>query len=193
MLLVAIWASVGFVIALYILFIVWRVRVDRRKKAMVRSHTDIDSTLSSVIARAEASMLPDESSPSAPVAMAEARPAPESATSSAATVADALHGISLPNDLAPLTSMAPRGDVGDRVAFWTKVPAEVVGPAFGDELERLGYTIKSIDAHTLAAQRGDARLVAIIHPDGQHAMIAGQRAFPTVPELATVIEVWLVV
>jgi hypothetical protein len=103
-------------------------------------------------------------------------------------VAEALAGIHLPNGLAPLTTMAERGGVGDRVAFWTDVPAEVVGPAFGDELERLGYATTSLDQDTLAAQRGGTNLVAVIHPDGPKATIGTQ---PSVPELSTVIEIWL--
>ena len=114
-----------------------------------------------------------------------------SAAPATATVADALRGIELPNGLAPLTTMAPRAGAADRVAFWTDVPAEIVGPAFGDELERLGYTVSSLDDHTLAAQREDGRLLAIIHPDGHHATIGETQAFESVPELATVIEVWI--
>ena len=191
MVVLAIWALAGLVVALYVLFVVWRLRVERRKNAMQQDST---SSLSSTLARAAASALPAE--PSAPrVDTPVATPAPPGATATTgappATVAEALAGISLPNDLAPLTSMAPRGGTGDRVAFWTAVPVEVVGPAFGDELERLGYTISPLDADTLAAQRGAARLIAIIHPDGPRATIGGQRAFETVPELSTVIEVWI--
>jgi hypothetical protein len=179
MLVVAIWGLAGLVVALYVLFVVWRLRVDRRKKAMQEEST---ATMSSTIARAAAAALPVDA-PAPRVDPSVAEPAP--------TVAEALTGISLPNDLAPLTSMAARGGTGDRVAFWTTVPPEVVGPAFGDELERLGYTVTPLDEDTLAAQRGDAHLIAIIHPDGPKATIGGQQAFETVPELSTVIEVWI--
>ena len=185
MLVVLIWAMAGLVVALYILFVVWRLRVERGKKAMQQEST---STLSSTIARAAASALPSES-PAARIGV-PAAPAP-AFSASPATVAEALSGISLPSDLAPLVSMAERGGVGDRVAFWTTVPGEVVGPAFGVELERLGYTVSSLDEHTLAAQRDGARLITIVHPDAHKATIGGQPAFPTVPELSTVIEVWI--
>lgn len=186
---VLVWVMVAVVIGLYVLFVVWRVRVDRRKKAML---TDSDSAQSSAIARAASAVLPTDPPARASGVVDPLPPQSGAATTSAAsTVADALRGIKLPSDLAPLTTMAPRGGVGDRVAFWTTVPAEIVGPAFGDELERLGYTVSSLDEHTLAAQRDDTRLIAIIHPDAPRATVGDQVAFESVPELSVVIEVWI--
>ena len=194
MIIVAVWALVALFIGLYILFVVWRVRVDRRKKAM-ESGSDTAPSVSSVIARAAWSAppaeVPPDPAPSAPAPASTSTPPSPPGAASATTVAQALAGIVLPNDLAPLTTVAPREGVIDRVAFWTPVPAEVVGPAFGDELERLGYTVSPIDDSTLAAQRVDARLVAAIHSDGHRAMIGQARAFESVPELATVIEIWI--
>jgi hypothetical protein len=184
MVVVLIWLSVALVIGLYVLFVVLRLRAERRRKAMDQN---ADSTPSSTIARAATItppvVPPTTATPTSPTAATT----PASAT----TVAEALAGIHLPNGLAPLTTMAERGGVGDRVAFWTDVPAEVVGPAFGDELERLGYATTSLDQDTLAAQRGGTNLVAVIHPDGPKATIGTQPAFASVPELSTVIEIWL--
>ena len=196
MVVVAIWALVALFIGLYILFVVWRLRVERRKKAPLLDTGSTGSSVSSVIARAAESGLPRDVPLPPTSRVAEARPSPAGSASSAASpgalsVAEALSGISLPNDLAPLTTMAPREGVADRVAFWSAVPVEVVGPAFGDELERLGYIVSPLDETTLAAQRGNTRLVAIIHPDGHRATIGQARAFESVPELATVIEVWI--
>ena len=185
MILAVVWVMVALAVGLYVLFIVWRLRVERRKSA-TPVH-DPDSTLSSTLARA-ATMAPPGPTDAAPAAPVAGDTPSASATT---TIADALRGIELPNGLAPLTTMAPRAGTADRVAFWTDVPAEIVGPAFGDELERLGYTITSLDEHTLAAQRANDRLVAIIHPDGRHATIGEAPAFESVPELATVIEVWI--
>jgi hypothetical protein len=108
------------------------------------------------------------------------------------TVASLLVGIALPRDLAPLTTLSPRPAVGDRVAFWTdRCPAEVVGPEFANELERLGYTVVPLDERSLSAQRDHDRLLVVIHPDGARAIIGDQLAFSTVPDLSVVIEVWI--
>jgi hypothetical protein len=88
--------------------------------------------------------------------------------------------------------MASRSAVGDRVAFWTDVaPAEIVGPAFADELERLGYSVSPLDDRTLSATRHRMELVVAIHPDGRGAIVDGQVGFPSVPEFSVVIEVWV--
>ena len=194
MVIFAIWALVALFIGLYILFVLWRLRVDRRRKAMQSgTGTDVGTSVSSVLARAAWSApradTPPGSAPSGPASPSSPSSQPGPAPST--TVAQALAGIALPHGLAPLTTMAPREGVLDRVAFWTSVPAEIVGPAFGDELERLGYTVSPLDDTTLAAQRADARLLAIIHPDGHRATIGQNRAFDSVPELATVIEIWI--
>jgi hypothetical protein len=103
-----------------------------------------------------------------------------------------LSGISLPNDLVPLTTLSARPGVGDRVAFWTdRAPVEIVGPAFASELERLGYTTVPLDERSLSAQREHERLLVMIHPDGATAIIGGQLAFASVPEMSVVIEVWV--
>jgi hypothetical protein len=189
MVIVAIWTLVALLIGLYVLFVVWRLRVDRRKKAM-QSGGDTATSVSSVIARA-ASSGPPTGVVSAAAPTLTPPPSPSPSPTAVMTVAEALAGIVLPHGLAPLTTMAWREGVVDRVAFWTSVPAEVVGPAFGDELERLGYTVSPLDDSTLAAQRPDARLIAIIHPDGHRATIGQAQAFESVPELATVIEIWI--
>jgi hypothetical protein len=79
-------------------------------------------------------------------------------------VAEALSGISMPHDLVPLTTIAPRPGVVDQVAFSSKLSVDVVGPAFADELERLGYAVTPLDERSLAATRGDDALVVYIHP-----------------------------
>ena|GEM_PF-3984033 len=209
--LVVTWVLVGLVVAGYIWFVVWRFRVDRRKKAAAEA---VESplrqqlaTFGSAPAPSAAPVAPvDPVAPAAPVDPAPAEAAAPAAPAAVApapapppgdgvaTVAAALSGITLPHDLVPLTTMAPRPNVGDRVAFWTgAAPAEVVGPAFADELERLGYTVTPVDLTTLAAVRDDTRLMVVLHPDGPAALLGEGRAFPTVPERAVVVETWLVV
>jgi hypothetical protein len=219
--LVVTWVTAGLVIALYIWFVIWRFRVERRKKA---AQAETDSAMSGAIARAAAraaqaeqvqaeraqptqaqlhpesretprpGLAPTPEPVAAPAPIPEPEPviAPSSTAATTSTVATLLSGIVLPNDLVPLTTIAPRLGVGDRVAFWTDtVPAEIVGPAFADELERLGYSSKPMDDHTLAVQRGEDRLVVMIHAAGRGAMIGDRQAFETVPELSVVIEVWV--
>jgi hypothetical protein len=208
------WTLAGLVVAAYIWFVVWRLRADRRKKA---AEEIADDAMSDVIARTAQRL--SSVTPAGPATSAEpaaSRPptpsAPPTVTSppepyslrnellssapltarSDATVADLVAGIALPHDLVPLTTLAPRAAVGDRVAFWTdRAPAEVVGPAFATELERLGYTMIPLDERTASAQRDHDRLVVTIHPDGDKALVAGQLAFTSVPEGSVVIEVWV--
>jgi hypothetical protein len=201
------WIFAGLVVAAYIWFVVWRFRVERRKKA---AQATSDDAMSDVIARtaqrlSSAPPLGVPSASSVPAASAAVAPTPAAAASApaataaepplepvAATVAGLVSGIVLPHDLVPLTTIAPRSAAGDRVAFWTaSTPAEVVGPAFASELERLGYTVIARDERSLSAQRDDDRLLVMIHPDGATAIIGDQMAFPSVPEVSVVIEVWV--
>jgi hypothetical protein len=107
------------------------------------------------------------------------------------TVADVLRGIELPNDLAPLTTMAPRVGAADRVAFWTNtsVPA-VVAPAFLDALRAIGCEIAPLGADTFAVERDGAHAFINVYADGRAAVIDGKPAYPSVPENAFVVEVW---
>jgi hypothetical protein len=195
--LVLTWILAGAVVGAYIWFVVWRYRVERRKKA---AQDVTDTAMSDAIAKTAQRMTPrlDTSPPpgtsQAAAATPEARPPPPPpfASPTDATVAGLLSGIALPNDLVPLTTIAPRPAVGDRVAFWTdRAPAEIVGPGFAAELERLGYKVIALDERTLSAQRDDDRVLVMIHPDGNKATIGDEAAFPSVPDAAVVIEVWL--
>lgn len=179
------------ILGLYIWWFVVRYRRDQRKKQMAEGA--VTRPLSSVPrpVRPQTTPLsrPEPTVPGMAPATSPATPGPAASSAAAVTVADALAGIKLPHDLLPLTTMAPRVGSGDRVAFWTKAPGEVVGPAFADELERLGYTVSALDQRSLAAARGEDRLVVYIHPDGAAAEIDGRKAFESVPEGAVVIEV----
>src|ERR1700694_2031213 len=195
------WIVAGLVVAAYIWFVVWRYRVERRKK---EAQALTDGAMSEAIAKTAQRLSSAAAAPSAPdvapspsdsFAVTTALPAREPdpvAARSEATVASLVSGIVLPNDLVPLTTMGPRSAVGDRVAFWSdRAPAEIVGPAFAAELERLGYTMIPLDERTLSAQRDDDRLLVVIHPEGDRAVVGGQLAFTSVPERSVVIEVWV--
>jgi len=189
------------VVGLYVLFVVWRYRVDKRKKAMQNQEA---SALTQAIAKTAQQMSSPRPADPAPIARpvvgtplastpVAATPPPDPPAANAdTTVASALQGIALPNGLVPLTTMAPRPNTLDRVAFWTDTaPAEVVGTAFGDELERLGYAVTPLDQQSLAAQRDGVRLIVVVHPDGHAANVGGMQLFASVPERAVVIEVWV--
>jgi hypothetical protein len=198
------WIVAGLVVAAYIWFVVWRFRVDRRKK---EAQAIADGAMSDAIALTAQQLSPMRTTPtpatgpstptasSLPSAIRDALPTQEAspvAPTSTATVAGLVSGIALPSDLVPLTTIAPRPATGDRVAFWTdRAPAEIVGPAFATELERLGFTMIPLDERTLSAQRDKDRLVVMIHPDADSAIIGGQLAFTSVPERSVVIEVWV--
>lgn len=97
------------------------------------------------------------------------RPMPRSAP--AAGIADALVGIRMPCDLVPL--------VLDRLATdhitlsTTGHPADEVGTALADEVERLGYVVRPLSDHEVLATRGSIDLRLTIRapgPDGLHLM-----------------------
>jgi hypothetical protein len=196
------WVLAGLVVAAYIWFVVWRFRVERRKKA---AEAVSDAAMSEAIAKTAQQAAPANaptarSSSTAPSSPPPSVGAPTVSSGTVApvvpvteaTVAGHLAGIALPHDLVPLTTILTRPAVGDRVAFWTdRAPVEIVGPAFAEELERLGFTVTAIDERTLSVHRGDDRLLVMIHPDGSKAVIGDQLAFSTVPEHSVVVEVWV--
>jgi len=51
--------------------------------------------------------------------------------------------------------------------------------------------VKPLDSQTVAATRGEQRLILQIHPDGAQAKIGDEKAFATVPDLSVVVEVWI--
>jgi len=194
--LVVTWMLAGLVGGLYVWFIVWRVRVDRRKKAADAADA---SRMSSAIEQA-AKLATEFKDPRSPIDSAGVHGAVNTSVTArdpvvaaaARTVAGALAGISLPYDLVPLTTLIDRPGAGDRVAFWTNTaPAEAVGDAITVELERLGYAVTPLDEQSLAALRDGQTVRAVIHPDGRAAVIGDRHAFESVPEHSVVVEVWL--
>jgi hypothetical protein len=210
--LVLTWVVVVAVIAGYVWFVAWRYRVDKRKKAGERK---TDDQLTAALARlgtpppaaeptavepteptGSAAPTPEPTPTRTPAPTPSPPPSPTPTvtpvTPEAATVASSLRGITLPDDLVPLTTMAERELVGDRVAFWTDTAAATtVGPAFADELERLGYTVQPLDERTLLADRDATHLTVMIHPNAGAAVIGTLPGFTTVPPTSVVVEVWL--
>lgn len=104
-------------------------------------------------------------------------------------VATLLQGIAMPCDLAPVTDAAALDPTGHRVAFHTAGfdPAEV-GRRVGDELERLGFTLRSLSATEIAALRADDRLEVTLHPMAGKAQRDGSPAYPSLPSTSVVVE-----
>ena len=188
--------AIGFM--LYLLLVVWPVRVKRRLK---EQKPEPEAVTDERMARALEAAARIAGKPPQPASAPTPAPAPTAppsvvlpapmAVPSLASVADVLNGIRLPHELAPLTTMAPRTGAGDRVAFWTDaVTVEVVGPAFIDSLRRIGCTVTQIDATSYAVTRDDTRAMVAVHESGQSARIEDALAFPTVPP-SVVVEIWL--
>src|SRR4051812_42018414 len=95
------WVSAAVVVGLYVWFVVWRVRVDRRKKA---AETETATRMSSAIARAaqvsseleqerRGPTVPAPAAPATTTAPVPGTPAPVATAASTATVAGLLSGI----------------------------------------------------------------------------------------------------
>jgi hypothetical protein len=118
--------------------------------------------------------------------------APPASPPPAATVAELLTGIRVPDSLAPLTDLLPRVDVVDHIAFIaTAVPAEQVAPEFTLELQRLGFTTTFEGYDTMRITRGPDVAMVAVHSDAGQLRIDGRLVFPSAPPLSTVVEVWI--
>jgi hypothetical protein len=95
-------------------------------------------------------------------------------------VASALAGIALPEALTPLSTLGV-GEPGEHRAVFiaTRADAALIGRQVGDELERLGYTLRSTSDTTLDARRGDALIVVALYPEPEATVVDGVRVFPT--------------
>jgi hypothetical protein len=108
----------------------------------------------------------------------------------ARSLAEAVDGIAMPCDLAPLMGTGtpdPR-----EVSFFTHGHEPVsVGSALSDEFERLGYEITPLDDRSIRAERGpdavEARLVSTLLTSAE---VMGE-LHPSAPEGALVVELKL--
>lgn len=94
-------------------------------------------------------------------------------------VSELVAGISMPCDLSPLVDESSAVDP-QRVVFITNgtTPAKV-GAGVADELERLGFTLRTDGDTELIATRDDDRLLVTLHPDPVADRVDGERLFPT--------------
>ena len=105
----------------------------------------------------------------------------------ARTLADALAGIQMPCELAPLVS-GDRIDPRNMLFATGGYPPEVVGTSVADELERLGYSFSPIDDQTLHARRGGTLVEVKVHPDKVRAAEALASRAATAAEDAVIVE-----
>lgn len=103
---------------------------------------------------------------------------------------DALDGIRLPCDLAPLAARDAGLDFDRRAAFYTVgYPAEAVAPSIADELERLGMEFNSLSDSVAVATRDDLRVRVAVRSVGSAARNGvADLDYPTAPEHCVVVE-----
>jgi hypothetical protein len=158
-----IWVAVSVVVLL-------RRWVARRATRRVAEAAEVD------VDHADAAPAPAPAPAPEPVPVLAATPAPApiverhiGRTAPAAGIADALVGIKMPCDLVPL--------VFDRLATdkltlsTVGFPADAVGVALADEVERLGYVVRPLSDREVIATRGATELRLTIlrpGPDGRH-------------------------
>lgn len=139
------------------------------------------------------SVPPAESAPESVPAM---RPLPQPARSpiagARATLADALAGIAMPADLAPLTLVSGADMVHRAVFATTSTTLEQVDAEVLAELERLGYELDRVGPHASLARRGDDALALRLHVIGPQPKKGPAHAnYPTAPASSVVLDVEL--
>jgi hypothetical protein len=103
---------------------------------------------------------------------------------------DALDGIRLPCDLAPLAARDAGLDFDRRAAFFTVgYPAEAVAPSIADELERLGMEFNALSDNVAVATRDDLRVRVAVRSVGSAARNGvADLDYPSAPEHSVVVE-----
>ncbi len=108
-------------------------------------------------------------------------------TPAARSLADALSGIQMPCDLAPLMT-TDRINPRNMLFSTSGYPPEVVGRSVADELERLGFSFVPIDERALHAHRGSTALEVRVHPDKEKAAAALAGRAGSAAEDAVIVE-----
>lgn len=110
----------------------------------------------------------------------------------AASLMEALAGITLPCDLLPLTTVEGR-TLGSRelLLVTSDHPAPEVGRALADAIAALGYDVTPLGDHRALASRGPDQITLILH-DRPETVLAGTRpAFPTTRHGDVIVELRL--
>jgi hypothetical protein len=109
-----------------------------------------------------------------------------------ASLMEALEGIRLPCDLVPLNIVEGRAPSDRELALVsTGHPADAVGAALADELERLGYEITTLAPHEAVASKGADRVKVTIHARPDTVLTGKLPTYPTAPPDSVVVELSL--
>jgi hypothetical protein len=104
-------------------------------------------------------------------------------------LSEMISGIALPCDLMPLVSLDQAEVVGLHATFATSGhPASTVGRSLGDELERLGFTLRSTAENEVVARRGRDQIRVTIHARPDLLERDEVKVFPTTEEGDVVVE-----
>lgn len=152
-------------------------RLTRGKPATGRCATPIATPVPGAPLKPGSTLPPLISSP--PVT-ADPAAGPEPSDGAPITVAEAVQGIRMPCDLAPLVGSSTAALDPHRVVFsTTTATAPQVGGALADELERLGFSVRSVADNQAVATKPGATVTVTIHTD--------LSAFPTAPAGSVVV------
>jgi hypothetical protein len=95
----------------------------------------------------------------------------------------------MPDELAPVVSVDNTDVSGLRVAFSaTNADPGRIGGQLGDELERLGFELRSLSDTQLGAVRDDDELTVTIYLEPGTVERLGRKAFPLLPPNSVVVE-----
>jgi hypothetical protein len=98
-----------------------------------------------------------------------------------------LRGIEMPCNLTPLTNSSI--DFVRRAAFASSThPAQIVGPAVADELERLGMAFESTSENTALARRADHTVRVGVHELGPRRDARATADFAHLPANSVVVD-----
>jgi hypothetical protein len=104
-------------------------------------------------------------------------------------LAKLLAGIRLPHDLLPVVPSG-REPSDQHVSLMTSVaPADIVGPAVADELERLGYQLEPANESQLLGRRGDDILTVSIIISPATTESGGVQVYPAAKDQDVVVTI----
>lgn len=193
----------------YVIFVSWRVRVHRRRRAAEEAGPT-SSTMSSDAMLQRSAAPPqrtpgtatdqsptvtdgdppknaDAAKPSPPLRGAEA----DGPAHQPATVLEAVQGISLPHDLVPHPDATARPGAVDRVALiGSMVEFETLRDGVDEALNAIGYEVIWDDSEGMA-RNGRAELRVNIYASARTAVFEGVAAFPLAGDGAVVVDFWI--
>lgn len=105
------------------------------------------------------------------------------------TLAELLSGITLPHGLVPLTQSLPASGPATSIVVATESAGpEQVATALADEIEGLGYTVRTTGEHTALAEGPRGAVEIEIHPHAGASAEGGSLRFPTAGANSVVVE-----